>query len=357
MIKISKRSLPLAFLLGCYITTLNASERPPFQSESFKPAKAPAMRGPLAKNNELQTAEVLAKGLVSGPEEFAVDAQGRIYTGSDKGLVQRINSDGSVETFAITGGHPLGMDFTADGDLIVCEPFSGLLSINPEGVVSVLAQEADGVPFKLVDDVIVASDGLIYFTDASSRYTLEYFRYDFLESSANGRLLVYDPNLEETKVLINDLYFANGVTLSADESYLLVNETSRYQIRRYWLKGPRQGENEIFAKNLPGFPDGISLASDGNYLVAFFAPRSKEIDTILPLKFLKNILAKLPESFLPAPDRYGLIVKYDSNGEPIESFQDPEGKVAANLTSVLELDGFLYMGTLNGDAIFRYRLD
>ena len=79
-----------------------------------------------------------------------------------------------------------------------------------------------------------------------------------LEARPWGRLIEYDPATNRARVLLDDLYFANGVAVSEDGSFVLVAETFRYRIRRYWLTGPRAGEDEVFADNLPGFPDGVS---------------------------------------------------------------------------------------------------
>jgi hypothetical protein len=58
-------------------------------------------------------------------------------------------------------------------------------------------------------------------------------------------------------VLLKDLYFANGVALSANEDFVLVNETYRYRISRYWLKGEQAGTQDVFIDNLPGLPDNL----------------------------------------------------------------------------------------------------
>src|SRR3546814_15291292 len=63
----------------------------------------------------------------------------------------------------------------------------------------------------------------------------------------------------QTKTLMQGLHFANGVAVGPGASYLLVSETNEYRIWRYWLKGVRAGQQEIFADNLPGFPDNLSI--------------------------------------------------------------------------------------------------
>lgn len=56
-----------------------------------------------------------------------------------------------------------------------------------------------------------------------------------------GRLLVHDPATGTTEVLQEGLWFANGVALAADESYVAVVETPSMRVRRRWLTGPKVG--------------------------------------------------------------------------------------------------------------------
>ena len=86
---------------------------------------------------------------------------------------------------------------------------------------------------------------------------------DLLEGRPYGRFIVYDPSTNEAEVLLKDLYFPNGVALSSSEEFVLINETWRYRILRYWLKGQHAGQKEVFIDNLPGFPDGVSSNDKG----------------------------------------------------------------------------------------------
>ena len=322
---------------------------------SFKPEKAPKFRGALKKNQELRdNVSLLANNQLSGPEDVAVAADGSIFTGTNDGWVKRVWPDGSVENFAFTGGHPLGMDMAPDGRLIVCEPFTGLLAIDMEGNIEVLATEANGVPFKLADDVKVSASGVAYFTDASSKFNLTDFEYDILENRGHGRLMSYDLVSGELKVLASGLFFANGVAFPEDEAFVLVAETARYQIRRVWLQGDRAGDVEVLMSNLPGSPDGISWGEDGNVWIAFYAPRSVLIDALQPLAKVKNFLARLPKSLLPAPKPYGFVAKYDLDGNPLVSYHDQKGSVIGPVTAVEEVDGVLYLGSLVGAALGRF---
>ena len=89
-----------------------------------------------------------------------------------------------------------------------------------------MTDEAEGVKFKLTDCVDIAKDGIIYFTDASHKYSLKHCALDAFEGKPNGRLMSYDPTTKQTKVLVRDIYFANGIVVSPDQSYLIFCETT-----------------------------------------------------------------------------------------------------------------------------------
>ena len=92
-----------------------------------------------------------------------------MYTANEDGRIIVLSRDGSNPyDFVNTGGRPLGLKFNPQGDLIVADAYSGLLSINMDGEITVLSTEYEGVPFLLTDDLDIASDGMIYFEDASS---------------------------------------------------------------------------------------------------------------------------------------------------------------------------------------------
>lgn len=60
-----------------------------------------------------------------------------------------------------------------------------------------------------------------------------------VQGGSTGRLLTYSPQTGKTQVLATDVFYANGVALSQDESYLLLAETGALRILRIWLTGPK----------------------------------------------------------------------------------------------------------------------
>ena len=99
------------------------------------------------------------------------------------------------------------LPLTAWGNLIVADSYKGLLSVDTSGKITVLTTGAEGVPYKYTDHLDIASDGMIYFTDASFKYQQNEYLFDLLESRPNGRFLRYNPNNKITDVLLRDLLF------------------------------------------------------------------------------------------------------------------------------------------------------
>ena len=326
----------------------------PVDPVAWTPPPAPALEGDYAPNTYLAAAERLDLPSGYGPEDVAVDSLGRLYSGLQDGRIIRMQHDGSnAETFADTGGRPLGLAFDSTGHLIVADAFKGLLSVSPEGEIAVLSTEAGGVPFAFTDDVDVGPDGVIYFSDASSKYDQHHYKWDLVENRPNGRLLAYDLATGATSVLLDDLYFANGVAVSPDGAFVLVNETARFRVRRYWLAGPRHGESEVIIDNLPGFPDGISSNGAGVYWLALTSPRNPLLDTLAPHPFVRKMILRLPEALQPAPERYAFVLGLDGDGRVVHNLQNPSGEPFAIITSVEQVGEVLYLGSLSEPALGR----
>lgn len=322
---------------------------------TFHAADPPALSGPYAPNELLVAAERIPAAF--GPEEVAFDAAGRMVTGVEDGRILRFEPDGKgPEPVADTGGRPLGMGYDGTGSLIVADGSRGLISVDAGGAVKVLTAEAEGAPIGLADDLDIAADGTVYFSDASIYPLKDKLLHELLDGRPHGRLLAYEPASGQTRVLLRSLYFANGVALSADGNCVLVTETAAYRVTRYWLRGPKQGQSETFIENLPGFPDNITLnARRDGYWLALASPRLAMVQTLQRSEFLRRILLRLPAALLPAPKpaSYGFVLGLGLDGRVTKSLQDPAGKTVFQVTSVVEHDGTLFLGTIGDDAIKR----
>ena len=351
-----KKTTMLVFFLVLVLIVYFLISGSPIDPVAYHPPKAPDMTGVLAPNILLQKAELLGKGKLDGPEEVTVDKLGRIYSGLKDGRIVRILADGTIETFAETGGRPLGMKFDSGGRLIVCDAYKGLISVEKNGSITVLATTDGKVPFKCTDALDIAHNGTVYFTDASDKFYLRDYVLDMMEIRPHGRFMSYDPSTKKVTVLLDGFCFANGVALSKNEDYVLINETYKYRIVRYWLKGVKAGTSDIFIDNLPGFPDNISSNNKGIFWLALFSTRNPLLDIIHGFPLIKSTVAKLPKPLWARPASYGLVVSLNEQGEITRSLQDPEGLCLKEITSSREYGGYLYMGSLHSDRIGRYKL-
>jgi sugar lactone lactonase YvrE len=351
------RRLFLALLAAFAVLALLVLLRPaPIDPVAFTPPRRQALQRAWAPNRELLQAQRLAQGKVKGPEDVAPDDQAGLYTGTADGKILRVSLlSGEVRGVAQTGGRPLGLRFDPRGRLVVCDARRGLLAVDREGRVEVLATEAAGRPFRFANNLDIARDGAVYFTDSSDRYGPDEYLLDLLEARPRGRLLRYDPATRGVSVVVDGIHFANGVALSEDESFVVVAECYRYQLLRHWLKGPRAGRTEVLAPNLPGFPDNVSRG-EGGFWVAFFTVRNEALDALHPHPFAKKLLSRLPRLFWPKPARYGLVALLDAGGRPLSSLQDPAGERVFHVTTAREHQGVLYLGTLDHDWLARFTL-
>jgi sugar lactone lactonase YvrE len=224
-----------------------------------------------------------------------------------------------------------------------------------EGQVTVLTSTCGGSPLVFTDDLDVASDGTIYFSDASVRFSQKHWKLDIVESRPNGRLCAYDPRAKETREVLRDLYFANGVALDPSGEFVLVNETSRYRVRKLFIAGPRKGEHEIVIENLPGFPDNLSSGAGGLFWIAIASPRNRIVDALAGAPFLRKVILRLPEAIQPKPEHTARAIAIDASGRVRFDFFDPTGTPIFMITSVEERGGWLYFGSLQDEAVARMR--
>lgn len=329
----------------------------PIVPAAWTPPASPSLTGQYAQNTRLAGVQKFSLGDGHKPEDVALDAEGRIYAGFEDGRIIVLQPDGTQpRVFADTHGRPLGLIFDREGNLIVADAIKGLLSVNKAGEVKLLADEADGAKFGCLNDLDIGADGTIYFTEASNKFPMSQFANDILEHQPNGRLLALDPQSRRPRTLLRDLYFANGVAVSPDQTFVLVVETGMYRVRRVWLKEPKMGQNDIFIDNLPGFPDGISSNGRDRFWLALVTPRNGVLDRTLPHPFVRKILARLPKFLQPAPARYSFVLGLDPQGRVVENLQNGSPDCFAQIANAVEHNGALYFGSIGEDTVARFPL-
>lgn len=285
-----------------------------------------------------------------GPEDTLLDAEGNIFTGLLDGRILRISADTKTITeIANTRGRPLGLEWLPDGKVLVCDAGRGLLRLDPEtGELETLAAEFGGVPMKFCNNAAVAADGTIYFTDSSTRFSVDEWMADLLEHSATGRLFRRTTDGKLTK-LADGLAFPNGVALSADGNTLFFVETAGYRLLRLDLT--IEGAKPELVVMLPGLPDNISTGSDGLIWVAIGSPRNTLLDFLLDKPpVLRKIVWALPDAVKPKAASVIDIQAYDEAGRLVH---DLRGRHAGfhGPTSAREAGGKVWLASIMGTSL------
>lgn len=332
----------------------------PVEPESWDAPLDAGLVNLFESNDVLARAGLIDLGPHEGPEDIAGGPDGWIYAAAAQGVIIRLKPDGSnVEVFADTGGRPLGIEFDAAGNLFVANAYLGIQKITPAGRVELLADSHDGERIAYADDLAVAADGTIYFSDASSKFaardrggTYAASLLDILEHGGHGRILAHRPDSGKTSVLVDGLNFANGVAISDDQAYLVFCETGSYRVWRYWLEGPRAGEREVIIDNLPGFPDNVNNGLNGRFWIGLVAPRSKLLDDLADKPFLRKVVQRLPAAVRPKAVPSSHVIAINGQGEVLMNLQDPRATVPA-LTGAYETRNAIWLSSLFGKRLAR----
>ena len=342
---------------------------PAFVALSRAPSVQPGSNSPYAQNDRLIHARAIGLDQVEGPEDVILDRQDRLYGSTRDGNIIRFSGHNFErrEVFAHIGGRPFGMQFDRDENLIVCVAGMGVYGVTPSGEVFKVTDETNRTWYKLnddsrlrmADDLDIAPDGKIYFSDCTTRYEVTTSSLDILESRPNGRLVCYDPATGTTHTVVNQFYFPNGVCVSHDGRSLLIASTSLCKIFRHWIAGPSKGRTEVLIDELPGNPDNINRSSDGNYWLALVGIRTPTFDLAARKPgFRLRMVKQVPTDEWLAPAlNHGCVLKFNEQGQALESWWDPTGISHSTLTSMREHKGYLYLGGLENNRIGRIKLD
>ncbi|GAA3919971.1 SMP-30/gluconolactonase/LRE family protein [Litoribacillus peritrichatus] len=358
MLKFLMAVLSLLGLASIYLITWPV----PVQPTAWQAPEDQGLTGAFAANDKLSSVEIITLGNEEGPEDLAISDSGEVYFSLLDGKIMRLNESNQPELFAETGGRPLGIEFSPDGNLIVADAYKGLLSISADGKeVTLLTKQVKGSPIRYADDVDITDTGVIYFTDASTKFPADIYEtygaslLDIMEHGGHGRVLKYSPETKETTVVLSGLQFANGLAVSHEQDAILINETGSYQVLKHWIEGKKKGTTEVLISNLPGFPDNINQGRDGNYWLGLVSPRSKALDMLSGFPFLRSVVQRLPASLRPKAESFGHVVLINGSGEVITSLQDPRSQYGFT-TGAVESGEWLYVSSLHEKVLARLSL-
>lgn len=329
----------------------------PIAPVAWVPPPDPGYTGVFAANTALTGAPELSVGGRKGPEDLALDTLGRLYTGTEDGWILRIDTADAVPVEIVnTGGRPLGLEFHADGRLLVADAHRGLLAVDVDaGVVTVLCDEVDGSPIVYADDVDVDRAGRIWFTDASTHFspqdnggTYPASLLEIFEHAGSGRVVVFDEALNQATVVADGLTFPNGIARHPDGTQMIVAETGSNRLMSIPIGAASLVSATVFVDALPGFPDNVQR--DGDVLwVGLVSARSAPADLLAPWPGLRKVVQRLPAFVRPAAVPYGHVLGIVGS-EVKYSLQDPSGEVAKT-TGALRWNGELWISSLEEHSL------
>jgi gluconolactonase len=175
--------------------------------------------------------------------------------------IMRLSPDGRGEIFRSPSGNANGLTLDKEHRLIACEHTTRRLTrTNPDGSVTVIADSYLGKKLNSPNDVVVKSDGSIYFTDPPYGITPEQ-----QEQPIQG---VYrlPPNGAPLTLVADDFEKPNGLAFSPDERKLYIDDSSRRHVRVFDVRpdGSLSGGRIFHDLNVsaPGAPDGMKADSE-----------------------------------------------------------------------------------------------
>ncbi|HLW26507.1 MAG TPA: SMP-30/gluconolactonase/LRE family protein [Kiloniellales bacterium] len=225
----------------------------------------PRMRTIVAPDAEL---EVKGSGFLftEGPLWHPVE-HFLLFSDMPGNVIRRWDAAQGVQVFRQPSAMANGLAYDREGRLLACQhATSSVTRTELDGSIVTLATHYDGKELNSPNDIVVKSDGSIYFTDPT------YGRQEFFGVAREPELQhrgVYRLSPEgDLTLLVDDFAQPNGLCFSADEKLLFVNDTERGHVRVFdVLDNGLLGEGRLFAEPEgpgEGAPDGMKLDSDGN---------------------------------------------------------------------------------------------
>ena len=179
--------------------------------------------------------------------------------------------------------------------IITCEHGRrGISRTENDGSVTLLVDKIEGRRFNSPNDVVVKSDGTVWFTDPPYGITNDEEGYHAESQVVGCFVYCFDPQTSRVTIAASDTQRPNGLAFSPDEKYLYVADMSvidfpqqgRRELRRYNVNGQQLSAGETFAEVRPGIPDGLCVDNSGNIYcscedgIIVFTPRGEITEKI-----------------------------------------------------------------------------
>ncbi|WP_163264243.1 SMP-30/gluconolactonase/LRE family protein [Chelativorans alearense] len=262
----------------------------------------PRFRSLIIKNARL---EQLYTGCrwAEGPVWFA-DANQLLFSDIPNQRMLRWEPEGGVSVFRAPSNFANGNTRDREGRLVTCEHGTRRLTrTEPDGTITVLADSFAGKRLNSPNDVIVRSDGSVWFTDPTYGILSDYEGYKAEPEQGARNVYRFDPETGELAAVAGDFRQPNGLAFSPNETTLYIadsaashDETAPRHIRAFDVVDGKALENgRVFASIDKGIPDGMRVDTEGNVWssaadgVHCFAPDGRLLGKILVPETVANL--------------------------------------------------------------------
>lgn len=249
--------------------------------------------------------EKLASGCrwAEGPAYFAA---GRYLVWSDipnNRMMRFDETDSSVSVFRSPSFNSNGNTVDRDGRLISCEHFMRRVTrTEHDGSITVLADRYDGHRLNSPNDVVVKSDGSIWFSDPTYGIDGDYEGQQSKSEIGASNVYRIDSVSGKVTLVVSDRVQPNGLAFSPDETLLYVADTGATHVSglpatiwSYKVDGERTAAPSLFATCPDGLYDGFRCDIHGNIWtsagrsVFCYAPDGKHLGTIPIGEIVANV--------------------------------------------------------------------
>lgn len=212
-----------------------------------------------------------------------------LFSDLHKDRIHRWSQEEGLTVYREPSGKVNGNTRDLEGRLITAGHVSrNLQRTELDGSVTILAEHFGGMHLSSPNDVVVKSDGSIWFTDPPYTITPEQ-----QELPANY-VFRFEPNDGGIAPVVDDMDRPNGLCFSPDETLLYIADSARQHIRRFVVTGEKIEGGEVFATIDPGIPDGMRVDTDGRLYstaadgIHVFAPDGELLGKILTPELTAN---------------------------------------------------------------------
>lgn len=223
---------------------------------------------PNAGVQKLYSGTLWAEGAV-----YFADGDYLIWSDIPNNRMLRFVEGCSVSVFRQPSNYSNGNTRDRQGRLLTCEHGARRVTrTEPDGTITVLADSYGGKRLNSPNDVVVKSDGTVWFTDPPYGILSDYEGYMAESELGKNYLFRFDPSSGGLEVVADDFDKPNGLAFSPDETVLYVSDTGLshdpngpHHIRAFGVsEGKTLAKGRVFADVSPGVSDGFRLDTDGN---------------------------------------------------------------------------------------------